>query len=69
MKYAVPAVKKIVYSTCSVHTAENEEVVCRAAGSIEAREGGFTIADRKDVLPAWHRRGVPGAMRPYDSRM
>lgn len=53
-----PAVVKIVYSTCSIHPAENEQVVRDALRSMEAIAAGFVLAPRADVLPAWPRRGV-----------
>ncbi|KAI5122536.1 hypothetical protein M0805_005263 [Coniferiporia weirii] len=57
-----PAVEKIVYSTCSVHAAENEEVVCEALASDEAKKGRFTLAARESVLPTWQRRSLPEKM-------
>lgn len=46
-----PSVEYIVYSTCSVHRIENEDVVAR----ILAKHGGeWRLAE---VLPRWHRRG------------
>jgi putative methyltransferase len=38
-----PATKKIVYSTCSIHAEENEEVVINALASDAAREFGWGI--------------------------
>ncbi|KAI0032532.1 S-adenosyl-L-methionine-dependent methyltransferase [Vararia minispora EC-137] len=52
-----PAVKKIVYSTCSVHVTEDECVVLQALKSSEATTHGFVLAPRTDVLPTWSRRG------------
>lgn len=45
----------------SVHLRENEAVV--AAVLPAAREAGFELAD---PFPAWHRRGVPGAVEGAD---
>jgi len=50
-----PAVEKIVYSTCSVHAEENELVVSAALNS---SNGSFSLADHRDVIPSWHRRGL-----------
>ncbi|KAI5998737.1 S-adenosyl-L-methionine-dependent methyltransferase [Pisolithus albus] len=52
-----PAVQKIVYSTCSIHAVENEQVVSQALNSEEATHSGFKLAPRAQALPAWHRRG------------
>lgn len=65
MKY--PAVEKIVYSTCSIHPEENEQVVLAALRSTEAISGGFNLASRTEVLPAWPRRGQPGILNDADT--
>ncbi|KAF9648808.1 S-adenosyl-L-methionine-dependent methyltransferase [Thelephora ganbajun] len=57
-----PSVKRIVYSTCSIHPTENEHVVSKALESGEAKLNGFRLAPRSQVLPNWHRRGIPEEM-------
>jgi len=57
-----PNVEKIVYSTCSIHPEENEQVVAAALRSTEATTGGFTLAPRDAVLPTWSRRGQAGIL-------
>jgi len=57
-----PSVEKIVYSTCSIHPEENEQVVAAALRSTEATAGVFVLAPRAAVLPAWPRRGQPGIL-------
>ncbi|KAI1797292.1 S-adenosyl-L-methionine-dependent methyltransferase [Ganoderma leucocontextum] len=57
-----PSVHRIVYSTCSVHAIENEHVVRQALNSEEAINGQFKLASKQDVLPTWHRRGIPEEM-------
>ncbi|CAH1772808.1 unnamed protein product [Owenia fusiformis] len=47
-----PAVKKVVYSTCSVHQQENEDVV---AAVLRDHRDSFTL---DTVLPDWPRRGL-----------
>jgi putative methyltransferase len=54
----VPALQRLVYSTCSVHAIENEQVVLRALKSEEARAGNLELAGREQVIPTWHRRGT-----------
>ena len=58
----VPAARKIVYSTCSVHDVENEHVVKAALASDEAKQAGWALAPRMRVLPTWPRRGHPGIL-------
>lgn len=62
-----PAAARIVYSTCSVHVAENEQVVTQALDSEEAQTGGFTLAPRAQVLPAWKRRGLAEELGSYSA--
>lgn len=62
-----PAAEKIVYSTCSIYPEENEQVVLAALQSTEAIAGGFNLATRAEVLPAWPRRGQPGILNDADT--
>ena len=50
--------RRIVYSTCSVHEQENEQVVERVLRKPEFAD--WSIAPRADVLPTWPHRGVDG---------
>ncbi|TBU55314.1 S-adenosyl-L-methionine-dependent methyltransferase [Dichomitus squalens] len=59
---AFPSVQRIVYSTCSVHAVENEHVVRQALKTEEAISGNFKLAPKRDILPAWHRRGIHDEM-------
>lgn len=59
---AVPSVKRIVYSTCSIHATENEHVVRQALKTEEALNGRFTLASPSQVLPHWKRRGLTEEM-------
>ncbi|KAJ1965095.1 hypothetical protein GGI12_001011 [Dipsacomyces acuminosporus] len=52
-----PSVKRISYSTCSVHKEENEGVVARVLQS----QGEFVLAPREQVIPTWPRRGLDDA--------
>ncbi|ESK92331.1 nucleus protein [Moniliophthora roreri MCA 2997] len=61
-----PNIRRIVYSTCSIHATENEHVVCAALKSDEALAKNFTLAPRNDVLPKWSRRGIPEEMDKPD---
>lgn len=61
-----PSVKRIVYSTCSIHPTENERVVSRALKTDEAKMNGFRLAPRSQMLPSWHRRGIPKEMATAD---
>ncbi|CAG8503317.1 11663_t:CDS:2, partial [Acaulospora colombiana] len=58
LKNLIPSVKKIVYSTCSVYAQENEHVVKRALEQTNI----FELADKKDVMPSWPRRGIASEM-------
>ncbi|WVQ68080.1 uncharacterized protein L199_006286 [Kwoniella botswanensis] len=49
--------KRIVYSTCSIHPEEDERVVTSALQSKIAKEKGWKLAPRSQVIPTWERRG------------
>ena len=58
-----PGAKRVVYSTCSLHAAENEQVV--AAVLDDAIENGFQLIE---ALPQWERRGEQGwGLEPEDA--
>jgi len=61
-----PNVKKIVYSTCSIHATENEHVIRDALKSEEANVATFMLAPQNEVLPEWTRRGYPDEMDSPD---
>ncbi|XP_031565177.1 probable 28S rRNA (cytosine-C(5))-methyltransferase, partial [Actinia tenebrosa] len=48
-----PSVKKVVYSTCSVHRQENEDVVKQA---LSKSQGEFELSP---IMAAWTNRGLP----------
>ena len=50
----LPSLQRLVYSTCSIHQQENEDVV--KAVLPEAVKLGFKL---HHALPAWSRRGLP----------
>lgn len=52
-----PTAKKIVYSTCSIHSEENEKVVIDLLLDKKVREWGWRVASRDKVIPTWPRRG------------
>lgn len=60
--WTVPAVQRIVYSTCSIHAIEDEHVVRAALKSNEALSRHFELAPQSQVLPQWKRRGYSNEM-------
>ncbi|KAI9506037.1 S-adenosyl-L-methionine-dependent methyltransferase, partial [Coemansia spiralis] len=52
-----PNVKRISYSTCSIHEVENENVVSRVLKD----QSEFGLAPVSDVIPTWPRRGLETA--------
>lgn len=56
-----PAAKKITYSTCSIHSEENESVVLQALASDVAKARGWRMLKREDQVKGmrdWPVRGV-----------
>ncbi|KAG5927399.1 hypothetical protein E4U42_002295 [Claviceps africana] len=59
--FRFPSARKVTYSTCSIHSQENEHVVMAALRSEVAREMGWRILRREDQvsgMKAWPVRGV-----------
>lgn len=52
--FAVPEVERVVYSTCSVHQAENEDVVKSVLPFATSLD--FKL---ETPFPDWPRRGLP----------
>ncbi|GAB1320432.1 hypothetical protein MFIFM68171_10642 [Madurella fahalii] len=61
---AFPAAKKVTYSTCSVHSVENEHVVLAALASDVARQRGWRVLRRAEQVRGmreWPVRGDAAA--------
>ncbi|KAF2997965.1 hypothetical protein E8E13_006258 [Curvularia kusanoi] len=55
-----PAVRKITYSTCSIHFEENEGVVFQALATSVAKQRGWRVLRREEQVEGmkkWERRG------------
>ncbi|EGX94111.1 NOL1/NOP2/Sun domain family [Cordyceps militaris CM01] len=56
-----PAAKKVTYSTCSIHSQENEDVVMKVLGSDLAQRRGWRIMRRSEQIRGmrdWPVRGL-----------
>jgi putative methyltransferase len=63
-----PNVRKVVYSTCSIHDEENEGVVRRLLEDIDVQQQGWTVSKRENVLPNWPRRGHAEVFDGYENK-
>ncbi|GAA99285.1 hypothetical protein E5Q_05980 [Mixia osmundae IAM 14324] len=59
----LPRASRIVYSTCSIHREENEDVVMRVLAKPEFVNQGWELLPRSQVLPSWTRRGLVEACK------
>jgi 25S rRNA (cytosine2278-C5)-methyltransferase len=62
--FRFPALKQLVYSTCSIHKEENELVVAEV---LSQSKGQFRLV--QNLLPSWPHRGIPieGVLSPEDA--
>lgn len=62
--FQFPSAKKVTYSTCSIHSQENEHVVMAALNSDIGKERGWRIVQRNDQVRGmkdWPVRGLVAA--------
>lgn len=53
-----PNARKLVYSTCSIHAEENEQVVKRLLQDPDVEARGWKLTEPGKVLPNWKGRGL-----------
>lgn len=62
-----PNVKKVVYSTCSIHDEENEAVAKMLIEDEDVKKMGWRISKRENVIPSWPRRGHSHVFEGYEN--
>lgn len=70
--FTFPAARRITYSTCSIHSEENEDVVLRVLQSAAGVQHGWRVATRSSHpagLRAWRHRGVASPAREGGGRV
>lgn len=65
--FKFPAAKKITYSTCSIHTRENEVVVQKALEHPIAKERGWRILNREKQIRGMQEWPVRGSLEACNS--
>lgn len=64
--FKFPSAKKITYSTCSVHSQENEHVIVKALKSKVAKERGWRILRRDEQVTGMREWPVRGLIESSD---
>lgn len=67
--FRFPSARRIVYSTCSIHEIENEQVVLNALNSREAKEYGWETLRRKDQVAELRSWSIRGNLTAFQSAM
>ena len=68
--FAFPKARKVVYSTCSLHAEENEQVVVQALSHSQKRHLGWRVLEREEQVAgmrSWPIRGVIVPTKAFDS--
>ncbi|CAN3372263.1 hypothetical protein DIURU_004202 [Diutina rugosa] len=58
-----PKARRVIYSTCSVHAEENEQVVAELLNDRELWESGWRLEKRDNVLSTWPHRGLADELK------
>ncbi|KAI9766903.1 MAG: hypothetical protein M1840_006200 [Geoglossum simile] len=60
--FRFPSVRKVVYSTCSIHAEENEHVVVRALNSDVAKHMGWRVLRREEQVAGLREWSIRGSL-------